>query len=390
VHAGGKAAAGKQLAKLRRMVTVRIDSPPVPCPVSSMTSEHSVEATPASAQLSSAAVQRGDVFLLGAGFSRAISESMPLLQDLAQHIAQKFKQASRIPTEVSAMMEENLAHALSYLEQAKPWLTEAENLRHRALFLEFSSVIARVLEEIVQDITRDVARAAPEWLKQLIRYWHDQRCTILTLNYDTLIEAVAASIQVNGSGVLKTQHLYPPLLTDAQLRSGMPSSSKRVETFRLLKLHGSTNWYYSGRTSAHGEPIYFVPPPDDTHAEEHAHRMRAVADKYPFLVPPIYDKSALFTHETIRALWFEAGESLKSAKRVVCMGYSLPESDLTMKHFLRTTLNANCDFQLVDPAERTIDNFKKILGRTRVRLEQTHSGPDCIRCFVEQLPQGKL
>ena len=291
----------------------------------------------------------GDVFLLGAGFSRAASELMPLLQDLAQRMRERLGPSSRIPDEVGAIMQENFAHALSYLEQEKPWLTEADNLRHRALFLEFSSAIARDLDETVRSITRGKSSAAPEWFSRLIAYWHREQCTVLTLNYDTLIETVAASISVGEETRIAARDIYPPLLSDAGLRSGLSSAGKQLESFRLLKLHGSTNWYYSGRTSAQGEPIYFVPPLPSSGAtaadkEAHEHRLRAVADKYPFLIPPIYDKSALFTHETIRALWFEAGETLKRAKRLVCMGYSLPESDLTMKHFLRTTTGKDITF----------------------------------------------
>ena len=316
---------------------------------------------------------------------------MPLLQDLARHIAEKFDKRDRIPSEVSRMMEENLAHALSYLEQAKPWMTEAENLRHRALFLEFSTVIARDLEETVREAAADMSTAVPEWLKELILFWHQHRCTVMTLNYDTLIETAAASLRVENGEAILPHHLYPPLLTDAGARSGMATKAGRMETFRLLKLHGSTNWYYSGRTLAQGEPIYFVPPllptENGSTREEHELRVRAVADKYPFLVPPVYDKSALFTHETIRALWFEAGEALKRADRVICMGYSLPESDLTMKHFLRTTIREDVECEVVDPSEEALTNFRRLLKESSVRLKQTVSGRDCIKQFVAALPK---
>jgi hypothetical protein len=66
------------------------------------------------------------------------------------------------------------------------------------------------------------------------------------------------------------------------------------------------------RRLTHGEPIYFVPPLPLTSVSpeqqrEHTFGLKAVADKYPFLVPTMCDKSALLTHETIRALWFDAG-----------------------------------------------------------------------------------
>lgn len=329
----------------------------------------------------------GDVFLLGAGFARAISPTMPLLQDLAERIVDALGPGARIPPEVAGMMRENFAHALSYLEQAKPWVTEADNLRHRALFLEMSNAIARDLDETVARSGHALVAEAPEWLRKLIRHWHEQRCPVVTLNYDTLIESVAAGVELDAGERILAKHIYPPLLTDAGLRFGASLPEERTESFRFLKLHGSTNWYYSGRMSAYGEPIYFVPPfigdGAGTEAQrDHEHRLRAVADKYPFMVPPIYDKSPLLTHETIRALWFEAGEALRRARRVVCMGYSLPESDLTMKHFLRTTCATNVLFEIVNPGRDASTRFEQLFRGTDVRVEQRISGEHCIAEFV--------
>lgn len=334
--------------------------------------------------------KQSDVFLLGAGFARAISPAMPLLQDLAQRVLGAAGRRTRVPREVASMMRENFAHALSYLEQAKPWLTEADNLRHRALFLELSNAIARDLDATVERVVDEIGGDVPSWVEQLIRHWHEHRSTVLTLNYDTLIETIAASLPIDGSTALTAHQLYPPLLTDAGLRSSGVQAEPPVPSFRLLKLHGSTNWYFSGRLLAQGEPIYFVPPLTTTKASSeerrrHAFRMKAVADKYPLLVPPVYDKTALLTHETIRALWFEAGDALGRARRVICMGYSLPESDLTMKHFLRTTCRRGARIEVVDPSAEARRNFERFFRGTGVHVRQHAHGAATIARFVGQL-----
>lgn len=335
-----------------------------------------------------------DVYLLGAGFARAIAPTMPLLQDLAVHVGRELGANGKIPPEVAAMMDQNFAHALSYLEQAKPWVTEADNLRHRALFLEISIAIAEDLEARVAKAADELCARTPPWLRQIVRHWHEHRCTVLTLNYDTLIETVSAIVPLRGSKHIAARDLYPPLLTDAGMRTGGRPPKPPLSTYRLLKLHGSTNWYYSGRSQARGEPIYFVPPPPYPRAKSirkssHVERMNAVVDKYPFLVPPIYDKSALLTHETIRALWFEAGEALARARRVLCMGYSLPTSDLTMAHFLRTTCAADARFEVVNQSEEALSHFEKLFQGTRVHVSQPVSGPDCIARSVARDVGGK-
>lgn len=335
-------------------------------------------------------MDRQEVYLLGAGFARAILPSMPLLQDLSARMEHALADTSLIPEPVGAMMWENFAHALSYLEQEKPWVTEADNLRHRALFLEISNAMARDLDATVAQAAEQLGRNVPAWLEQLIRHWH-HRCHVVTLNYDTLIESVAARVRLPPGDGVHARDIYPPLLTDAALRSGSPRPGKPRASFRLLKLHGSTDWYYSGRSSARGEPIYFVPPlragePEEHEEREHQERLRAVTDKYPFLIPPIYDKSPLLTHETIRALWFQAGEALQHAERVVCLGYSLPESDLTMKHFLRTTCAADARFVVVNQSRDAVRNLERLFQGTRVKVVVGGEGPRCIADFVTGQP----
>jgi hypothetical protein len=340
-------------------------------------------------------MRRGDrdVFLLGAGFARAISPTMPLLQDLANRVIEALGNSASVPAEVKTMMTENFAHALSYLEQAKPWVTEADNLRHRGLFLDISNAIARDLDQTVADAIETLGPNAPPWLQRLIRHWHEHECTVATLNYDTLIESIAATVDLPNHERILAADIYPLMLTDAGLRSGGPAPERRSESFRLLKLHGSTNWYYSGRSSAHGEPIYFVPPlgggnVSESERHQHEQRLRAVADKYPFLVPPIYDKSPLLTHETIRALWFRAGEALKHARRIVCMGYSLPESDLTMMHFLRTTCGPKGRVQVVNQSGNAMEHFNRLFHGTDTCVEQCGSGEDCIAKYVTHLDEA--
>jgi hypothetical protein len=329
-----------------------------------------------------------EVYLLGAGFARAISPRMPLLQGLSGRVLAQRQLRRLVPPAVVTMMEENFAHALSYLEQAKPWVSEADNLRHRALFLEFSNAIARDLEATGAEVARQLGERVPHWLQRLVRHWHRHRSVVLTLNYDTLVETIAAAVPVNDHPVTAEQ-LYPPLLTDAGQRASGSVATPRQPSFRLLKLHGSINWYYSGRQSAQGEPIYFVPPLpltplNDEERRLHEFRLNAVSDKYPFLVPPVYDKTSLLTHETIRALWFEAGDALRHTKRFVCMGYSLPESDLTMKHFLGTVCAGEREIVVVDPARKAARNFERVFRGAPTRITPYARGERSIERFVQE------
>src|SRR5262245_22476679 len=117
-----------------------------------------------------------DVFILGAGFSRAVSPKMPLMCDLAESL----KSGIDAPF-VDAINGAggDLEQALTYLAQGHPWLTESERLRNRATFLDASRKIASEIDET----TLKALMLKPEdWLMRFVHYLHDERCTVITLN----------------------------------------------------------------------------------------------------------------------------------------------------------------------------------------------------------------
>jgi hypothetical protein len=334
----------------------------------------------------------GDVYLLGAGFSRAVAGSMPLLRELSERVRARYNRG--IPEDVAALMDENFELALSYLSQSKPWLPETDNLRHRALLLDLSNVVAGVLQEATTDAVALMATEAPAWLERLIRHWHLQRSTVLTLNYDTLVEVVASGMEAapDNPHHIECRHIYPPILTNASFRRGAVSVGSHLPSFRLIKLHGSINWFYSGRAESFGEPIYYVSENGGPAAfwqrqqvTEEGLMQEIMADKFPFIVPPVFDKAPLFTHETIRSLWFRAAQALRKADRVVCIGYSMPESDLTMRHFLRSALaGREVPVEIVN-LDDLRSSYQRVLGSGRYQLAQRFVGEECVPRFAAAL-----
>jgi hypothetical protein len=63
-----------------------------------------------------------------------------------------------------------------------------------------------------------------------------------------------------------------------------------IETLRLLKVHGSINWYYSGSDSPHGETVYeggLTYGWDAEYVHVAGDRgLDLLVDKVPFVVPP--------------------------------------------------------------------------------------------------------
>lgn len=224
------------------------------------------------------------------------------------------------------------------LADDQPYLSTQENLESRALFLRFSEAIADVLGEKVQEILRV---GWPPWLPEFLRVAHVRRSTLVSFNYDPLIECAI------GTGLLydwgASEHVFWAELT-GDIPAWPPGiayvGAERADTFRLLKLHGSLNWYWSpgdvtGISTARRDlPGVFYAP--DTYTEED--RRRNLPGRVPFVVPPSATKSSYYRNPFVREIWQQAAAALREAEHVVIVGYSLPPTDLTFASMLTQML----------------------------------------------------
>ncbi len=261
-----------------------------------------------------------EVFILGAGFSKAIHGSMPLLEELST----KISSVEKLPPPL-ATLGNDVELWLTYLSQPQPWLKEFHNLENRALFLRIGQRIGETLEA---STSAAVCEDGPDWLHQLVTWWHKNRSAVITLNYDTLVERAALKAGID------PEEVYPVRLTD--IRRASTFGADPESSFRLFKLHGSVNWYYSGAASFHGEVLYYgrVTPWGEPLNKEERQSISAARDKVPLIVPPTTEKVSYFQHETLRQVWLGASQALAAASSVYCVGYSLPTTDLGVRFFL--------------------------------------------------------
>ena len=328
----------------------------------------------------------GDVFILGSGFSKAIHTAMPTLDELSREVIARLRELPYpIETPLSEL-DENIELWITYLSQRQPWLSDSEN--------DYNGAFARRIREKIFDAIEDYTSVAsedtpPPWLAQLIRSWHHERATVVTLNYDTLIERAAKETQISEKeNRILSAHIYPPYFADVQARSGGSLWGEgSLKTFSLLKLHGSINWYYSGRTQFFGETILFSedPPRGNTLWESGRFRRQQSRDKEPLIIPPILEKTTYFNNETVRRLWFEAGQALQDATRVFIIGYSLPSSDMGMKFFLKTHLRGEtASVYAIDVDSKITEHYLKQL-KLDVIPEFIHEG-NPVEHFAQRYP----
>ena len=86
--------------------------------------------------------------------------------------------------------------------------------------------------------------------------------SVLTLNYDTLVERAAHEVKVDDSGGNLAESIHGPYFSNMLTRSGDAAWGEfKTDSFTYLKLHGSINYYYSGRSDFYGESIYMTKAP---------------------------------------------------------------------------------------------------------------------------------
>ena len=311
-----------------------------------------------------------EVFIIGSGFSRAINEAMPTMRELSEHVLPALRGRDSRLADRLERMSPNVELWMSYLSQSQPWLRVEQN--------QYNLSVAAVIRGLIHSHIDGLVRATdvvPEWLRQLVAKWHENHTTVITLNYDTLIERVAGGIEIpEPDGVMReltAWDLYPRYLVDAATRGASTWGDAPAMTFKLLKLHGSTNWYYSGQADFYGENILYArtsalvaSPAAEAMEERH---LAAVADKEALIIPPVTEKGTYFKNETVGRLWWEAANALRAAPRVVVIGYSLPQSDLGMRAFLGTVVRKRgCEIFVVDKDSSVPERYGELLQSSKI------------------------
>lgn len=323
------------------------------------------------------------VYLLGSGFSRAISDHMPVMDGLSKAVLADLESQglSQIPG-LNTPLEKNFERWLSYLIEAPPWLTDGDVSRGQGAFNDIVSSLHKVLS--IQQLYV-VDSAPPEWLLKLVRYWEHVGATVISFNYDLLVEMAWLEAHENRYW----GEFYPVALTPIAHRvAGVLGSGGSVANLRLLKLHGSLNWRYSGPHSPAGDPVYdvgFGRWGDMGAVSVYEDVDKLSADKRAMIIPPAAVKSPYYMNNTVRAMWRLAAEALRQTDELVVMGFSLPTSDQIVSSMLATELNGQADVIPVDYSDAIVDRLEDVLdarGRKRIIGEYAGGGEGAIEKWV--------
>jgi len=202
--------------------------------------------------------------------------------------------------------------------------------------------------------------------KRLVATLHPQNSVIISFNYDVVIDIALArrtdpSFDFSRADVELLGQSGQLDIDYAVNFTNMPFVQPSDESFRLLKLHGSFNWvmsalsgnlYFGGLQKAVGPIMDYRGSLGDQqrHAAERVGDMFGFFDQRsivpdpeaeiaalePVLVTPTHLKDLRNYHLSV--IWRAAEESLRRARRITFIGYSMPGDDLHIKYLFKRAL----------------------------------------------------
>lgn len=318
-----------------------------------------------------------DSFVLGAGFSKAIFNKMPLISDFIKIIDR-----IDLPDEYKTIT--NFEELLSALIADYPWKTLSEKHLHESKYYEITKLLSESINEIECNIVKE---NVPSWAFKIVRYFLINSKKVITFNYDTLIERILSDTLNKTREINELLNIYQSSIINIRSRNDFTwGNINSTSDMQLIKIHGSLNWYYSPRsqqTNFYYTPIYKF---TNKYVDENNAAKYALKDLECFIIPPIHDKNNLFDSGFVYSLWKDFRKIISNSTQLYFIGYSLPESDFYLNHFLSTYTNKDCEIFIVNidsNAEKLKQTFKQTFGKRKIF--DKYISNDCIKRLVDDL-----
>lgn len=315
-------------------------------------------------------------YILGAGFSKAVSPTMPITDELGRRAISTLEWADNADIPAFSASGITFESWLTWLSERQPYLSEAEHLRDRARFAELSSALARVLRDAQ---LRASELGSPAWLSEFVDLAHWAQSDVITMNYDTIIEEeIQRGLRFDGESAVRADDVVTGIPNSRGVFQGKATGFVDRDTLHLHKLHGSVDWF-SVPGDATGMTLDRINTPTEPPTRAH---QATVGGREVFIVPPTSSKGGYFDNPRTRFVWQQARQALVAAERVVLIGYSLPLTDTALARLLTTTLsNGSQEIVVINPDAAGVRTRVNALGIDDTRIN-VFQGSDCVEEFV--------
>ena len=336
-----------------------------------------------------------DVFFLGAGFSKAIDSSYPTLKELSDFVKKTIEEETdssvkqHFMKEIPEKLKENVEVLLTYLSADLPWKNATQRYEDLALYekiiesIQFKFLFDYIfsMREIQKDFFLPTLNLTDKNNVKIFYNYilknnlYNNRKDIITLNYDLISEALINRYSPY-QGFILDDELYQIPVPYTGMRTGKTFGKNygNPHTPHLIKLHGSVNWYWSGKSTA-----------DTIFCRTNFSKEQDVLGLRPCIIPPVMDKTTFYDHTILRGLWEIAERKLKQADNIYIIGFSFPPTDLSVRFLFQSALrNKSPQIYVVntDTSEGLKATYKEVLGESDVNY--TYCCENAFERFVNE------
>ena len=253
---------------------------------------------------------------------------------------------------------------------------------------ELLLILIKIFNKILAKTTNDI-KTTPQGLlyRIIVKYLgkgiNPNNITIITFNQDLQIEKVLDRIEKikrwNKSGKIfnfpacykinfnkitnpKTKKCFDVSIIKPELDN--------TDGIKILKLHGSLNWYSTHNSSKVGPNRRFKTdrPIKLTKRIEIDPEMKYVGGKrkqytFPVIVPPLTHKSAIL-HNELHKIWVLAEEALNEANKIIIYGYSCPPLDFESSNLIQKSLKGkqnNKIISIINPDPNVLKRYAELI-----------------------------
>jgi hypothetical protein len=336
------------------------------------------------------------VFFLGSGFSKAL-DNYPTLLELSKEITEKLSgkesTINHYANEILTPLKNNFEHLLTYLSSDLPWKSEEQKYSDKALY----SIILEKVSSLFLEKARSTIEKSHEIYIKYKEFFNflaknSENVDFISLNYDLVLEILLQHSYYCQSKIpsekyhITSAKMYQFPMTWVGLRSilisGMIFGDENNRTNpRIIKLHGSVNWCWTGTSPS--ETIYYK------NLSENDDDKIIGTGLVPYIIPPVMDKNTFYNHVMIKSLWKKAKELLQNADEIYIIGFSFPQTDISIRFLFQSALEGKKPDIYVVNKESMIKlehNYSTIFTDHNVNYDLCN-GDDVITrlgCFLEK------
>lgn len=309
------------------------------------------------------------IYVLGSGFSKSVSQTMPTLKELTQELLQ-------IADRKNYYELSNFIQNLIKLSGGAQEVTTIENITSiilsKGLFynteeqIYYNTLKHQLLRWIFERIEDDSPQVDPEKREPLKRFF--ERCNsqgedknkcdpslILSFNYDLLLERLLGHPQDNAwifDYIINLNSYKGP-------HSGTPDKGRPV--FEYLKLHGSLNWFTApGADRNDLSNVYLVDERDPS--------MRLIHNRdIPVYIPMAFAKTEYFIGSLYNILWNIGRRCLEETEEIIFIGYGFPLTDIDNLYFFLNFKDKITDIVILEKENSPkIKRLENLFSKSRI------------------------